>query len=111
MLSRRRREARPSAAGEVGRGTARVASPTVTDSASGRTRSIAPQFFGIAAVIEIKSVINVALAADGLVIVVALGGRQALESFGDGLEAGRFGRQVGSPGIGAAHDGRYPFDG
>src|SRR5262249_51783668 len=87
------------------------ASPTVTVSASGRTRSIASQLLGIAAIIEIKSVINVALAADGLVIVVALSRRQALEPFGDGLETGRFGRQVGSPGIGAAHDHRHPFDG
>src|SRR5215831_18249959 len=60
----------------AGRGTARdpikrvAQAPPVTISASRRTRSISLQLFGIAAVIEIQGVINIALPAEGLVIVV-----------------------------------------
>ena len=51
-------------------------------------RSIPPQLAGIAAAIEIKRVVEMPLAAQRFVIVVALRGGEPLETFRDRLEAG-----------------------
>src|SRR5262249_25603973 len=51
-----------------------------------RARSIPSQLFGIAAAIEIKRIIEMPLAADRFVIVVALCGSEPPEPFRDRLE-------------------------
>ena len=48
--------------------------------------SVPPQLLGIPAAVEIKSVIDGPLAADGLVIVVALGSGEPPETFGNRLK-------------------------
>jgi hypothetical protein len=53
-----------------------------------RARSVPPQLPGIAAAIEIKRVVEMSLAADCFMIVVALRGGEPLESFRDRLKAG-----------------------
>ncbi len=50
-------------------------------------RSIGPEFVRVAAAIEIKRIVEMPLAANCLVIVVALCGGEPLESFRDRLEA------------------------
>src|SRR5207248_4538580 len=73
--------------------------------------SIPPQLLGIAPAIEIKRVIEMPLAADGFVIVVALCGGKALEAFRDCLEAARFRREIAPRRVDAAHDQRQAADG
>ncbi len=50
------------------------------------------------------------LAADCFMIIVALGRGQPLETFGDSLETGRLGSEIGPPRICAAHDGCHAID-
>ena len=49
--------------------------------------SIPPQLLGVTAAIEIKRVVKMPLAAEGFLVVVALGGGEPLEPFRDRLEA------------------------
>jgi hypothetical protein len=49
--------------------------------------SIPPQLLGVAAAIEIKRVVKMPLAAEGFLVVVALGGGEPLEPFRDRLKA------------------------
>src|SRR5260370_15625572 len=72
--------------------------------------SILPQFLGIAPAIEIKSIIEMPLPADCFMIVVAVSSSQPLEAFGDRLETRGLRREIGSPGIGAAHNERHSVD-
>src|SRR5215831_8917327 len=53
-----------------------------------RNASVPPQLVGVAAAIEIKRIVEMPLAANCFVIVVALCGGEPLESFRDRLEAG-----------------------
>src|SRR5262249_56275485 len=72
--------------------------------------SVAPQLLRIAAAIEIERVVEVPLAADGFVVVVALGGGETPEAFRDRLEAGGLRREIAMRRIGAAHDQRQAPD-
>src|SRR5207302_91558 len=51
--------------------------------------SIAPQLRGLTAAVEIERIIEMPLPADGLMVIVALSGRQPLEAFGDRFQPGR----------------------
>src|SRR5262249_19090360 len=75
-----------------------------------RRASIPPQLGGIAAAIEIKRIIEMTLAADRLVVVVAVRGGKPLEPFRDRLETARLRREIAPRRVGTAHDQRQAVD-